>query len=65
MTEGCEFSKVFPGITRRALAASTNFIFPLWREVYLWLGYVDASKRSAQNVLKQGWLFVFKFFLVF
>lgn len=54
MTEGCGFSKMFPGIERLGLAASTNFIFPIWRETYLFLGYVDASKKSALNVLKRG-----------
>ena len=52
MTEGCEWNKLFPGIDRRCLAASSNFIIPIWREVYLWLGYVDASYKSAMNVLK-------------
>jgi len=59
MTEGCNFSKVFPGIKRLGLAASSNFIFPIWRETYLWLGYVDASKRTALNVLKRGSFYTF------
>ena len=55
MTEGCEWNKVFPNVPRRGLAASSNFWIPIWREVYLWLGYIDASRRSALNAIKKGY----------
>lgn len=55
MTQGCEWDKLFPGIARRGLAASSNFWVPLWRDIYLWLGYIDASAHVAQKALNKGY----------
>jgi hypothetical protein len=52
--QGCEWDKLFPGIARRGLAASSNFWVPLWRDIYLWLGYIDASAHVAQKALNKG-----------
>lgn len=40
---------------RRDLAASVTFLIPGWRELLLWMGCVDAGKRTARQVLKKGW----------
>jgi hypothetical protein len=45
------FDELFPGIDVRALGASPMFYWPGAREISLWLGAVDASKRTAQKVL--------------
>ncbi|OQR81982.1 diacylglycerol O-acyltransferase [Thraustotheca clavata] len=42
---------VHPGIEVRALGATPMFFVPLGRELCLWLGAVDASRSTAQNVL--------------
>mmetsp|Transcript_28309 Transcript_28309/g.53925 ORF Transcript_28309/g.53925 Transcript_28309/m.53925 type:complete len:313 (+) Transcript_28309:208-1146(+) len=40
---------------RRDLAASICFKIPIWRELLLWLGGVDAGRSTAQSVLRNGW----------
>jgi len=54
MTQGCHWDKLFPGIELRGLAASSNFWVPLWRDIYLWLGYIDASASVAYKALNKG-----------
>lgn len=48
------FSKIFPRIPLRFLAASFCFYVPLYRDFLLSLGGVDASRVSAQTALKAG-----------
>ncbi|RMX68612.1 hypothetical protein KXD40_003464 [Peronospora effusa] len=53
-TYGGNWEKIFPGISTRALGASTMFYVPLGRELCLWLGGVDASRSTADKVLNDG-----------
>jgi 2-acylglycerol O-acyltransferase 2 len=38
----------------RILTVGINFVLPLWRELILWLGFVDASRDSAAYLLRSG-----------
>lgn len=52
------FLKKFPHLgchQRRDLVASVCFKIPIWRELLLWLGCVDAGKSTAVQVLRNGW----------
>lgn len=51
-TEANQFSKLYPGIRIRTLAASILFYVPLVRDLWLSLGFIDASRYSAMNVLR-------------
>jgi len=54
LTDACGFiSEVFP-VPRLDLSASVIFRIPLWREICLWLGCVDASRSMANKVLRAG-----------
>lgn len=53
-TYGGVWEQLFPKINYRALGASTMFYVPLGRELCLWLGGVDASRSTAEKVLKSG-----------
>ncbi|KDO23193.1 hypothetical protein SPRG_10001 [Saprolegnia parasitica CBS 223.65] len=48
------FHDVIPGDRRRHLGASIVFRIPLYRELLLWLGVVDASRSVAHRVLSSG-----------
>jgi len=48
------FHDVIPGTKRRHLAASIVFRIPIFREILLWLGCVDAARSVANQVLKDG-----------
>lgn len=48
------WEKLFPDIDFRFLGASAIFSVPLAREACLWLGGVDASRSTAEKVLKSG-----------
>ena len=39
---------------RRDLGATIIFRIPIFREIFIWAGCVDASKQTAQKMLKQG-----------
>lgn len=57
-TDADGFVSRFPHLSlhnRRDLAASVTFMIPGWREMLLWMGCVDAGKRTAKQVLKRGW----------
>jgi len=45
---------LFPGLEYRVLGATPMFWVPLCREMCLWLGGVDASRSTAENLLKSG-----------
>ncbi len=49
-----EWAKRFPSHKMVGLAASVIFWIPMLREVFLWSGYVDASRHVAQRALKHG-----------
>lgn len=51
---GGKFEELFPGVDPRALGASPVFAWPGSREISLWLGAVDASRRVADKVLAGG-----------
>ncbi|KAF1326643.1 Diacylglycerol o, partial [Globisporangium splendens] len=53
-TFGGSWEKVFPNIAARLLGASAVFYVPLAREICLWLHAVDASRSTAEKVLKSG-----------
>jgi hypothetical protein len=44
--------KAFPGVDFRVLMASAAFLIPVIREVFVWSHGVDASKKTAQRVLR-------------
>ncbi|TMW64451.1 hypothetical protein Poli38472_013073 [Pythium oligandrum] len=53
-TYGGNWEKLFPGIEYRVLGASTMFWVPFGRDLCLWLGGVDASRSTAEKVLKSN-----------
>ncbi|TYZ58101.1 hypothetical protein PybrP1_006693 [[Pythium] brassicae (nom. inval.)] len=54
-TYGGTWEAVFPKLITRALGASSIFGVPLARELCLWLGVVDASRSTAEKVLKKDY----------
>ena len=48
------FSTLFPKIDVRLLVASFCFLIPIYRDILLGLGAVDASRFSADRVLASG-----------
>ena len=49
------FTSLFPGIEVRLLVASFCFFIPIYRDILLGLGAVDASRFSADRVLESGY----------
>lgn len=45
---------LFPGINYRTLAATFCFYIPIYRDILLWGGVVDAARYSARQVLDSG-----------
>eukprot|EP00049_Salpingoeca_infusionum_P018162 m.356001 g.356001 ORF g.356001 m.356001 type:complete len:348 (+) comp17413_c0_seq1:211-1254(+) len=54
-TETSQFTKLFPGINFRTLAATFCFYIPGYREALLWGGVVDAARYSARYILNNGY----------
>jgi 1-acyl-sn-glycerol-3-phosphate acyltransferase len=54
MTDACGMLSTVHRGDRRDLCASVLFFFPLFREVLLWLGCVDASSATAHHNLRRG-----------
>ncbi|KAG6579836.1 2-acylglycerol O-acyltransferase 2 [Phytophthora cinnamomi] len=52
------FERMFPGINIRVLGASAMFYVPLGREMCLWMGGVDASRSTGEELLKKGYIIV-------
>eukprot|EP00939_MAST-03C_sp_MAST-3C-sp1_P000378 g378.t1 len=48
------FDSLFPGLHFRTLAATFCFYIPLYRELCLYAGIVDAARYSARRVLRSG-----------
>lgn len=51
---GSLWKSAFPGLVVDVLAASVMFIFPPMRELMLWAGGRDVSRRSFENALKES-----------
>jgi len=51
---GGVWETLFPGVDIRVLGASPMFKLPGCREICLWMGAVDAGRRTAEHVLKAG-----------
>jgi 1-acyl-sn-glycerol-3-phosphate acyltransferase len=54
MTNGCGMLDKVHGGDRRDLCATVLFFVPIFREILLWLGCVDAGTRTAHHNLKCG-----------
>jgi len=48
------WEKLFPNVDFRVLGATPMFYVPFCREFCLWLGAIDASRKSAEKALKSG-----------
>lgn len=53
-TEGCNWSKMFPGIPVSTLTLVAQFQVPFYREYLLSLGLASVSKKSCTALLKRG-----------
>lgn len=53
-TYGGAWERLFPGIEFRVLGASPMFFLPGCREICLWMGAVDAGRRTAARVLREN-----------
>lgn len=53
-TEATGFSKLFPGITPSLLTLTTNFKFPIYRDIILALGIASVSRHSCEKILSSG-----------
>ena len=49
------FERLFPGVQHRTLGATPMFYFPFCRDFSMWMGAVDAGKRTAAKVLQAGY----------
>eukprot|EP00047_Mylnosiga_fluctuans_P014017 m.34734 g.34734 ORF g.34734 m.34734 type:complete len:371 (+) comp5256_c0_seq2:440-1552(+) len=49
------FQAMFPKIHFRTLAATFCFYIPIYRDILLWTGVVDAARYSAHRVLEMGY----------
>lgn len=52
-TEGCGFSKLFPGITPHLLTLRSNFNIPFYREFLMAAGCASVSRKSCINILNK------------
>lgn len=50
-TEGCGWSKLFPGVMPRLLTIGTCFLIPFYRQYALLTGCASVSRRSCLNLL--------------
>lgn len=53
-TEGCNWSKLFPGIPVSLMTLVTQFHFPLYRDYLMALGITSVSKKNALKVLNNN-----------
>ena len=51
-TYGGNWEALFPGVAFRVLGASPMFYVPGCREICLWMGAVDAGRKTAERVLR-------------
>ncbi|WFD26103.1 hypothetical protein MNAN1_001078 [Malassezia nana] len=52
-TEGCGFSKLFPGITPHLLTLRSNFNIPFYRDFLMAAGCASVSRKSCINILNK------------
>ncbi|CCG82856.1 Diacylglycerol O-acyltransferase 1, partial [Taphrina deformans PYCC 5710] len=53
-TEATGFTELFPGITNTVLTLASNFHMPIYRDYLMAQGLASVSKRSCENILRQG-----------
>lgn len=53
-TDGCNWSKLFPGITPRLLTIGTCFSIPFYRQYALLTGCASVSRKSCVNLLNNN-----------
>jgi hypothetical protein len=53
-THGHKWRSLFEGITVAPLCATVIFFLPIMREICLWLGIQDVSKKSIHNAFNSG-----------
>jgi hypothetical protein len=51
---GCENAKQRLGIDFRICTVSVSFLIPIWREIVMAFGFIDAGKNSFNYVLENG-----------
>ena len=51
---GINLESLFPAVSYRVLAATFVFYVPIYRDICLWGGIVDAARYSALRVLRSG-----------
>ncbi|EDQ88945.1 uncharacterized protein MONBRDRAFT_25681 [Monosiga brevicollis MX1] len=54
-TEGSQMKELFPHLKYRTLAATFCFYTPLYRDMLLFGGVVDAARYSARRILSKGY----------
>ncbi|ESO98921.1 hypothetical protein LOTGIDRAFT_206209 [Lottia gigantea] len=52
-TEGSGFSKIFPGITSYLTVLNGQFMFPIFRDIFMTSGAVEVSRESISYLLNQ------------
>ena len=53
-TEATSFAELFPGIKASLLTLTTNFKFPIYRDIILALGIASVSRHSCEHILSSG-----------
>mmetsp|Transcript_16048 Transcript_16048/g.18156 ORF Transcript_16048/g.18156 Transcript_16048/m.18156 type:complete len:757 (+) Transcript_16048:289-2559(+) len=53
-TDATGFSRKFPGIDLKLMTLEINFFVPFLREILLWMGIVNCSKRACNTILQSG-----------
>ncbi|KAI8066147.1 diacylglycerol acyltransferase [Thamnidium elegans] len=53
-TEATSFSELFPGIKPSLLTLTTNFKFPIYRDIILACGIASVSRHSCEYILSSG-----------
>lgn len=53
-TEATSFSELFPGIKASLLTLTSNFKFPIYRDIILACGIASVSRHSCEYILSSG-----------
>ncbi|XP_055335794.1 acyl-CoA wax alcohol acyltransferase 1-like isoform X2 [Paramacrobiotus metropolitanus] len=54
VTDGLQIAKRLPGMRFTPLVSRAVFAFPLFREVFLWMGCANASQRNMEYIARCG-----------